>query len=115
MELAITSSTHDNAPMSAMLDYICIISNFPSEHNCTEAKKLKSRSIQIYHTPTHFELALTNPESSEAPVSGLRLQAEEVRQVGQRVSLDAVKHHAGQPRVCQPFLRFLQEASYPDS
>ena len=43
-------------------------------------------------------LPLTNPESAEAPVCGLRLQAEEVGQVGQRVSLDAVKHHAGQSR-----------------
>lgn len=57
----------------------------------------------------------TNPESSEGSVCGLRQQTEEVRQVGQCVSLDAVKHYAGQPGRCQPFLWFLQEASYPDS
>lgn len=56
----------------------------------------------------------TNPESSQGPVRGSRLQAEEVRQVGQRVPPDAVKHHAGQPGSCQPFLRLLQEANYPE-
>lgn len=61
-----------------------------------------------------MEKAFTNPESSEAPVCSLRLQVEEVRQVGQRVSLDAVKHHAGQPGFCQPLLRLLQKASYPN-
>lgn len=56
----------------------------------------------------------THPEVSEAPACSLQTQAEEVRQVGQRVSLDAVEHHAGQPGSCQAFLRLLQKASDPD-
>lgn len=33
--------------------------------------------------------------------------------MGQCFSLDAVKHHTGQARSCQAFLRLLQKASDP--
>lgn len=79
-----------------------------------QEKREKQQTAVSHFHPDDPEARLTHPEVSEAPAGSLRAQAEEVGQVGQRVSLDAVKHHAGQPGPRQASLGLLQKASDPE-
>lgn len=92
-------------------------------------EKVTITKVKNSNTPTHktkliikktqkidffFFFFSPYPESSKALVCSLGLHVQEVRQAGQFVFLDAVKHNAGQSGLGQPHLRLLQKASDPE-